>query len=52
MFQTYDQTAEFIKDQHIEMIDYKFADLWVALASCHHNRQGIYSPIANFRGWF
>ena len=28
MFQTYEQTAEFIKDQHIEMIDYKFADLW------------------------
>ncbi len=28
MFQTYEQTAAFIKDQHIEMIDYKFADLW------------------------
>jgi glutamine synthetase len=28
MFQTYEQAAEFIKDQQIEMIDYKFADLW------------------------
>src|SRR5512145_2451099 len=50
MFQSYEQAAEFIKTHRIEMIDYKFADLWgrwhhVTLTASEFKPQSVTSGV-------